>query len=136
VAIVYQERWLQVVLRRATTVFSLFGGNTMGQHTTTVTDDNFQEQVLKSSQVTLVDFWAEWCGPCRALAPVLEQVAESFKGRAQVGKMNIDEHPNVAGQYAIRSIPTLLVFKNGQVVDQLVGLTTRAKLEEVLNKHV
>ncbi len=108
----------------------------MGQHTTTVTDDNFQEQVLKSSQVTLVDFWAEWCGPCRALAPVLEQVAESFKGRAQVGKMNIDEHPNVAGQYAIRSIPTLLVFKNGQVVDQLVGLTTRAKLEEVLNKHV
>lgn len=108
----------------------------MGQHTITLTDDGFQSQVIQSPKVTLVDFWAEWCGPCRALSPVVEQVAESFHGRAQVGKMNIDDHPNTAGQYAVRAIPTLLVFKNGQVVDQVVGLTTRAKLEEILSKHV
>ena len=101
-----------------------------------LTDDGFEAQVLRSATPTLVDFWAEWCAPCRALTPIVEEIAKSYEGRVQVGKMNIDEHPNVAGRYAVRAIPTLLLFKDGQVVDQLVGLVSKAKLSEVIAKHV
>jgi thioredoxin 1 len=101
-----------------------------------LTDDGFDSQVLKNPTVTLVDFWAEWCAPCRALSPVVEQIAKDYKGKLQVGKMNIDDHPGTPGRYAVRAIPTLLVFKGGQVVDQIVGLVSKSKLSEVLNKHV
>lgn len=101
-----------------------------------VTDGEFETQVLKHSQPTLVDFWAEWCAPCRALAPVVEEIATDYSGRLQVAKMNIEEHPATPGKYAVQAIPTLLLFKNGEVVDQLVGLVSRSKLSEMIDKHL
>lgn len=101
-----------------------------------LTDAEFQKQVLESSRPTLVDFWAEWCAPCRALAPVVEEIAADFGDRLQVAKMNIDDHPATPGRYSVRAIPTLLLFKDGQVVDQVVGLVSKAKLGEVVNRHL
>jgi thioredoxin 1 len=108
----------------------------MGKGVLTLTDDEFDSQVLKAGKLTLVDFWAEWCAPCRALGPVVDDVAKSYEGRMQVGKMNIDEHPNTPGKYSVRAIPTLLLFKDGNVVDQVVGLVSKAKLEELISKHI
>jgi len=101
-----------------------------------LTDSEFETQVLKAGQPTLVDFWAEWCAPCRALGPVVDSVAEMYEGKLQVAKMNIDEHPRTPGKYAVRAIPTLLLFKNGTVVDQVVGLVSKAKLEQMIAKHL
>lgn len=101
-----------------------------------LSDDEFEAKVLKAEQPTLVDFWAAWCAPCRAIAPVVEEIAGEYRGRLQVGKMNIDEHPNTAGKYAVRAIPTLLLFKGGQVVDQVVGLVSKAKLGEMIDKQL
>jgi thioredoxin 1 len=108
----------------------------MADNVLTLTDDEFDTQVLQSQTPTLVDFWAEWCAPCRALSPVVESIARDHEGRVQVGKMNIDEHPNTPGKYTVRAIPTLLLFKDGQVVDQVVGLCDKAKLEALLAKHI
>lgn len=108
----------------------------MAEGITEVSDAEFDDKVLKHGKPTLVDFWAEWCAPCRALTPVVEEVAKSYEGRLQVAKMNIDDHPNTPGQYAIRSIPTLLLFKDGQVVDQMVGLVSKAKLDEMIGRHM
>lgn len=102
----------------------------------TFTDAEFERTVLKSDVPVLVDFWAEWCAPCRALAPVVEEVAKNLAGKISVGKMNIDEHPNTPGKYAVQAIPTLLLFQKGEVVDKVVGLVNRSKLEEMLNKHL
>ncbi|HLU65266.1 MAG TPA: thioredoxin [Kofleriaceae bacterium] len=101
-----------------------------------LSDDNFESEVLKSDQPALVDFWAVWCGPCRQIAPTVEALATEYKGRLKVGKMNIDQHQIVPQQYGIRSIPTLLVFKGGQVVGQIVGAVPRAKLEDEVKKHL
>ena len=101
-----------------------------------VTDDGFEADVVKSDLPTLVDFWAEWCGPCRALTPVIEELAKTYKGKVQVCKVNIDEHPGTAGKYEVRAIPTLLLFKQGEVVEQMVGLVSKAKLAEALDKHI
>ena len=101
-----------------------------------LTDGEFETQVLSNNQPTLVDFWAEWCAPCRALTPVVEEIATTYAGRLQVGKMNIDDHPSTPGKYSVRAIPTILLFKDGEVVDQVVGLVSKAKLGEMIEKHV
>jgi thioredoxin 1 len=108
----------------------------MSEGILTLTDKEFDAQVLKAGTPTLVDFWAEWCAPCRALTPVIEEIANTYQGKLQVGKMNIDEHPDVPSQYAVRAIPTLLLFKGGQVVDQIVGLVPKAKLDAMIAKHL
>jgi len=102
----------------------------------TFTDANFQTEVLESKEPVLVDFWAVWCMPCRAIAPVVDQLATEFKGRAKVGKLNVDENIQIASRYGIRSIPTLLIFKDGKPVDQIVGVTPKAKLAEALERAI
>jgi thioredoxin 1 len=100
----------------------------------TFTDQNFQAEVLESKEPVLVDFWAVWCMPCRAIAPSVDALATEFKGRAKVGKLNVDENQQVAARYGIRSIPTLLIFKDGRPVDQIVGVQPKAKLAEALER--
>lgn len=100
------------------------------------TDGNFEAEVLKSDKPTLVDFWAVWCAPCRAIAPVVEHLATQYEGKVKVGKLDVDHNQGVAAKFGIRSIPALLLFKNGKVVEQLVGAgpNTKAKLEEAFKK--
>ncbi len=98
----------------------------------TFTEANFHHEVLDNPQPVLVDFWAPWCGPCQVMAPVIEQLATEFAGRATVGKVNVDEQPALAQQYGIRSIPAFLVFKHGQVVEQAVGITSKQVLSALL----
>ncbi len=99
-----------------------------------VTDDTFEAEVLQSDKPALVDFWASWCGPCRAIAPVVEELAEEFAGQVKVAKLNVDESPKTPGQYGIRAIPTLIMFKGGKVVDQITGAVSKSHLEEALKK--
>jgi thioredoxin 1 len=108
----------------------------MAQDIKAVGDNDFEAEVLKAPLPTLVDFWAEWCAPCRAIAPIIAEMSAKYAGKMQVRKMNIDEHPDTPGRYAVRAIPTLLIFKGGQVVDQVVGLVSRAKLDDLIAKHV
>lgn len=106
----------------------------MSTDTVPVADSTFKSEVLDSDVPVLVDFWATWCAPCRAIAPALEELATQYKGQAKIAKVDVDENQQVAQQYGIRSIPTLLVFKGGKVVDQLVGAVPKAKLEASLKK--
>ena len=101
-----------------------------------VTDSSFQQEVLDSPIPVLVDFWAPWCGPCRMVAPVVEEVAEQFDGQVKVVKVNTDENSNVASKYGIRSIPTLMIFKGGQRVDMVVGAVPKTTLITTLQKHI
>lgn len=101
-----------------------------------VTDANFDQEVLKSEQPVLIDFWAVWCGPCRALAPVVDEVALSYTGKVKVMKMNVDENPGTPGRYGIRGIPTLLIFKGGQVKEQIVGYVPKETIEKAIDKHM
>jgi thioredoxin 1 len=106
------------------------------EHVKQVTDSNFESEVLKSELPTLVDFWAIWCGPCKQIAPLVDAMANEYKGKLNVAKVDVDHNQIVAQQYSIRSIPTLLLFKGGKVVGQLVGTMQRAKLEAEIQKHI
>ncbi|MBT3538992.1 thioredoxin [Candidatus Parcubacteria bacterium] len=101
----------------------------------TFTDANFDAEVIKSESPVLVDFWAPWCGPCQMMGPIVEELAGEYEGKVKVGKLNVDENGTVAGQYKVMSIPTFLVFKGGEVVDQMVGGITKDKLKELMDKH-
>lgn len=101
-----------------------------------ITDSNFEELVLKSDKPVLVDFWAEWCGPCRMVGPVVEEISAEYQGKALVGKLNVDNNPNISMKYGIRSIPTILFIKNGEVVDKQVGAAPKATLTAKLNAHI
>ncbi len=100
------------------------------------TEQNFDEQVLKSDKPVLVDFWAEWCAPCRMMAPTVEAIASQYADRARVGKLNVDENQSLAGRYNIRGIPTLLLFKDGQIREQVVGATSKDVIVKMLEKHL
>jgi thioredoxin 1 len=102
----------------------------------TFTDGNFDEVVLKSSAPVLVDFWAEWCGPCKRLGPTVDALAGEYAGKLTVGKLNVDENPNVAFKFQIRGIPTLLIFKSGTVVESIVGLASKDDLKKTIDKHI
>ena len=104
--------------------------------TPAVTDDSFNDEVLKSEKPVLVDFWAPWCGPCRMVAPIVDEIAKDFEGRLKVYKLNTDENPTVASQYGIRSIPTLMVFKDGQKVETVVGAVPKTTLNGTIKKWV
>lgn len=100
-----------------------------------ITDANF-EQIINSDQPVLVDFWAEWCGPCRMIGPVVEELAGEYEGKAVIGKVNVDENPNISAKFGIRSIPTLLVFKNGEIVDKQVGAVPKGVLSQKLDAQM
>lgn len=97
-----------------------------------LTSSNFPSQVLNASGTVLVDFWAEWCGPCKMIAPLLDQIADAHAGKVTIGKVDVDKNPDLASQYNIRAIPTLIIFQNGQVKEQIVGMTSRPVLEQKL----
>ena len=109
---------------------------TGGTHVQTFTDGNFDEVVIKASSLVLVDFWAEWCGPCKRLAPTVDALATDYAGKMTVGKLNVDDNPNTAFKFQIRGIPALLLFKDGQVVESVVGLSPKEDLKKVIDKHI
>lgn len=110
----------------------------MAENVASVSDSSFETEVIEASksQTVLVDFWAEWCGPCRMIAPTVAELATQYAGRLKVLKMNVDENINSPGRYNIRGIPTLLIFKGGQVAEQIVGALPKANIEKILERHV
>jgi thioredoxin 1 len=105
-----------------------------GEFLVYLTDANYEEQISKADRPVLVDFWAPWCGPCKAIAPVIEEVSETYKDRAIIAKINVDENQKAASTYGVRSIPTIILFKDGKVFDTVIGLVPKERLEEFINK--
>ena len=103
---------------------------------TEITDQTFENEVLKSDRPAIIDFWAEWCAPCRAISPIIGALAEQYEGQVKVVKMNIDENPNTPAKYGVRAIPTILAFKDGEVVEQLTGARPKAAFEEMVQKLI
>ena len=103
--------------------------------TMALSDTDFEKEVLQNTSLVLVDFWADWCGPCKALAPKLEEVAKEMQGKLRVFKMNVEQEKEMAGKYGVRGIPTMILFKGGNTVDQLVGNTSKEAILEMVNKH-
>ena len=108
----------------------------MGNNVLTLTKENFEQEVLKSDIPVLVDFWAPWCGPCRMVAPIVDEIANDFSGKAKVGKVNVDEQGELAEKYRIMTIPTLMVFKNGNIAESLVGARAKEELAAMINRHL
>ncbi len=106
----------------------------MGENTLVISDDNFEAEVLSSDIPVLVDFWATWCGPCKAIAPMIDELAVIYDGQIKVGKVNVDENPKTPGKYGVRGIPTVVLIKGGEVVAQLVGAVPKSKIEELIKK--
>jgi len=102
----------------------------------TFTDSTFDTDVIKSDKLTVIDFWAEWCGPCKALGPVIDQLSTEYSGKVNIGKLDVDNNPEVSSKYGIRSIPTILFVKGGQVVDKVVGAVPKAQLQSTIEKHI
>jgi thioredoxin 1 len=107
----------------------------MGANTKTITDSSFESDVLKSSGLVLVDFWAEWCGPCKALGPKLEEIAAEMGSKVTIAKVNVDDNPGSPGKYGVRGIPTMILFKDGKDVEQLVGNMPKEKIVEMITRH-
>lgn len=108
----------------------------MSDNITAVTDDNFEAEVLSADTPVLVDYWAEWCGPCKMIGPIVEQIADEYDGKLRVAKLNIDENPNTPPKYGIRGIPTLMLFKKGEVAGTKVGAMSKEQLSEFVSSHV
>jgi thioredoxin 1 len=108
----------------------------VGEQIVHVTDDSFESEVLKSSEPVLVDYWADWCGPCKMIAPVLDEIADEYRGRVKVAKLNIDENPNTPPRYGIRGIPTLMLFKNGEVEATKVGAVSKSQLTAFIDSNI
>jgi len=106
------------------------------EHPAEFTDANFKSKVLSSDKLSVVDFWATWCGPCRAMGPVIEDLSKEYKGKVNIGKVNVDENPNVTSSYGITSIPTILFIKNGKVVDKIVGAYPKSYVVKKIKKHM
>ena len=108
----------------------------MAKHTLDVTDAEFDEAVKDSDQLAVVDFWASWCGPCRTVAPIVDELAEEYQGRVKVYKLDVDANPRSASAYSVRSIPSILFFKGGSVVDAVIGTAPKSKLKEKIDQHI
>ena len=108
----------------------------MSDHILEITSENFEEKVINSNVPVLIDFWAEWCGPCKQLIPIIEKIALDYKGKVLVGKINVDNHSNLAAQYNVRGIPNLLIFNSGEPQEQLVGKVPEEQITDILNKFI
>ena len=108
----------------------------MSENTLEITSENFDNQVINSSVPVLIDFWAEWCGPCKMLMPTIEKIASDYKGKVVIGKVNVDNEPNLAANYNVRGIPNVLIFHSGKVQEQLVGNVPESQITDILNKFI